>query len=220
MSEHCLRCFHKLDRTEAGCQHSNGWTLNTLKHSYFPMQISVSNLQICWLTAVNICLHLCCTPSALHCRMFVSVLISFPLSWPFQIKCNSSAEIQICIITRQPLTESSWHHCHQAPVRTWLTHGPFLLCDDNVTWLSEGAATFPAIPAKFSHCRGWLWILADLRADTDNPPPSANKEAWTPDYHWCKVADLVSHWWLASQSWWYPSYLYSVPWHHFLVIPP
>ena len=176
MSEHCLRCFHKLDRTEAGCQHSNGWTLNTLKHSYFPMQISVSNLQICWLTAVNICLHLCCTPSALHCRMFVSVLISFPLSWPFEIKCNSSAEIQICIITRQ---DSPWQSHHDIivirpqPGHDWHTAPSSSVM---TMWVSEGAATFPAIPAKFSHCQGWLWILADLRADTDNPPPCANKE--------------------------------------------
>lgn len=165
MSEHCLRCFHKWDRTEAGCQHSNGWTLNTLKHIYFPMQISVSNLQICWLTAVNICLHLCCTPSALHCRMFVSVLISFPLSWPFEIKCNSSAEIQICIITRQPLSKSSWHHCHQAPARTWLTHGPFLLCDDNVSeWGcrnfssdSRKILSLSGLALDLCWSEGWYW---------------------------------------------------------------
>ena len=214
MSEHCLRCFHKLDRTEAGCQHSNGWTLNTLKHSYFPMQISVSNLQICWLTAVNICLHLCCTPCELHCRMFVSVLISFPFSWPFQIKCNWSAEIQICIITRQHLTESSWHHCHH-PGHDWHTAPSSSVM---TMWLmSEGAATFPAIPAKFSHCQGWLWIWG-LTLPTHTRVQIKRPEPLT--LIGVKVTDLASHWLMASQSWWYPSYLYSVPWHHFLVIPP
>ena len=144
------------------------------------MQISVSNLQICWLTAFNICLHLCCTVYALLCRMFISVLISFPFHWPFQIKCNSSAEFEICIIIRQPrttlLSSGPW-----GSALTWLTHSPFLLCDDNVTqWVRV-----PQLFQRFSQNSlivrpgSRSWLIWDLTLRT---------------HPHVQIKDLNSHW--------------------------
>ena len=112
----------ELKLAAANIHMAGGPWLPKKNNSYFPMQISVANVQICWLTAFNICLHLCCR--LLQCRMFSWDLISFPFRWPFQTKCsNSIANVH--------------HHYWTAPdhdddiivirTLTWLTQGPFLL---------------------------------------------------------------------------------------------
>ena len=121
-------------------------------------------------------LHTLCTalPDVRFSSHFISVQLT--ISNKMQLKCR----------------DSNLHNYQTAPdrvimtslssARTWLTHGPFLLCDDNVTheW---GCRNFSSDSRKILSLSG---LALDLRADTDNPPPSANKETWTLDSHWCK----------------------------------
>ena len=138
--------------------------------------------QICkyadWLHLIFAC-TCAATVYALLCRMFISVLISFPFHWPFQIKCNS--EFKICIIIGQPLTtllsSGPW-----GSAMTWLTHGPFR-CDDNVTHSECGCRNFSSDSRKIlslsGACGSRSWLIWDLTLRS------------TPDV---QIKDLNSYW--------------------------